>query len=428
MHHGSDVYLTRHGVPDPGEDPATTPPAKPGRRAGMGVVVGLGSVSLLTDIASESVAAILPIYITVVVGMGPLAFGFIDGLYQGTSALVRIAGGWWADRSDRPKLVAIAGYGISAVARVGLLISQGFWVITSALAVDRIGKGLRTGPRDALIATASEPEHLGRNFGLHRAMDTTGALIGPLMALALLAAIPVGLGGYHAVFVFSCAFGFLGLLVLILLVPDLRRRSKAGGVRPRLRGIRSPALTRLLLAAGLLGIATVGDGFLYLTLQDGDQVPAHLFPLLFVGTNAVFLALAVPIGRWADRFGRAKVFLLGHLLLLLSYPIAATHIGGIGGLIVVLVLLGTFYAATDGVLAALASRSIPEELRASGISAAQTVVALARFIASLGFGLLWQLTSRSTALWVMTALLSVCLLVSCWLLLQRKTSTPAVAA
>ena len=186
----------------------------------------MGVVSLLTDISSESVAAILPLYITVVVGLGPLAFGFIDGIYQGISAFVRIAGGRWADRSDRPKWVAFAGYALSAVTRFGLLVVSGFWAITSVVAVDRLGKGLRTGPRDALIATASEPEHLGRNFGVHRAMDTTGALIGPLLAFAVLAMFPVGLAGYQTIFVFSFAFAVMGLAVLGLAVPDLQRRPK----------------------------------------------------------------------------------------------------------------------------------------------------------------------------------------------------------
>jgi len=156
------MYITLRGTPKDKSselpDPASTPTG--GRVRIAPAVIGLGTVSLLTDISSESVAAILPLYITVVVGLGPLAFGFIDGIYQGMSAVVRIAGGRWADRSDRPKWVAFVGYALSAVTRFGLLIVSGFWAITSVVAVDRLGKGLRTGPRDSLIATASEPEHL----------------------------------------------------------------------------------------------------------------------------------------------------------------------------------------------------------------------------------------------------------------------------
>jgi MFS family permease len=421
------VYITLRGTP--GGSKTVEPGQRAARRSRIpAAVLGLGTVSLLTDISSESVAAVLPLYITVVVGMGPLAFGFIDALYQGMSALVRIAGGWWADRTDRPKWIALAGYGLAAVARLALLFSQGFWIITSTIAADRVGKGLRTGPRDSLIATASEPEFLGRNFGVHRAMDTTGALIGPLIAFAVLAAFPLGLGGYHTIFVFSSAFAVMGVAVLVLGVPDLRRSSNAVAdvvappVRPRLADLKSAGLSRLLVAAGALGVATVGDGFLYLALQDGNQITPSLFPLLFVGTNAAYLALAIPLGRLADRVGRAKVFLVGHVVLLATYALAASHFGGAVGTIVVLLLLGTFYAATDGVLAAIASRQVPERMRASGISAAQTVQAIARFASSIGFGLMWQFGGRSTAILVMAALLVVAIGVACWVLVIRPAA------
>src|SRR5664279_90651 len=269
------MYITVRGTPkgEPNGSVRENETGRSGKARIAPAVIGLGVVSLLTDISSESVAAILPLYITVVVGLGPLAFGFIDGIYQGISAVVRIAGGRWADRTDHPKWVAFAGYALSAVTRFGLLVATGFWAITSVVAVDRLGKGLRTGPRDALIATASEPEHLGRNFGVHRAMDTTGALIGPLLAFVVLAAFPLGLAGYHTVFVFSCAFAVMGGAVLVLAVPDLRRRRTAAAPGaatepaatvkgPRLADLSRPALRRLLIASGLLGLVTIGEGFL----------------------------------------------------------------------------------------------------------------------------------------------------------------------
>ncbi len=200
------MYVTVRGGPTEvasGQTDSTTGAAA---RAGLrrrvpGTVVALGFVSFFTDISSESVNAILPLYITAVLGMGPLAYGFIDGIYQGVSAAVRILGGWWSDSSRRPKWVAFAGYGLSALSRIALIPATGFAAITGVVAVDRLGKGLRTGPRDAMIAGASDPAQLGRNFGVHRALDTAGALIGPLIAFAVLAAIPIGLGGYTSVFV-----------------------------------------------------------------------------------------------------------------------------------------------------------------------------------------------------------------------------------
>ena len=427
------MYVTLRGTPGRQD----TPPRTRGlRRKVPGAVVAFGVVSMLTDISSESVAAVLPLYITAVLGMGPLAYGFFDGIYQGVSAAVRILGGWWADATRRPKWVSFVGYLASALSRVGLLFATGFGAITAVITTDRLGKGLRTGPRDALIATASDPADLGRNFGAHRAMDTFGALVGPLIAFAVLAAVPFGLGGFHSVFVFSAAFAILGLVVLAVAVPDLRVKeavtSAADPARAdpdhtdppparrrvalRLADLSRPELRRVLVVAGLLGLVTVGDGFIYLALSDRGSIAATYFPLMFVGTNLAYLALAVPLGRLADRIGRGLVFLAGHALLLGVYVLAAGSIGGVASLVVVLLLLGTFYAATDGVLAALATQTVPEESRASGIAAAQTVVALTRFVSSVGFGLMWQLAGRSEALWVMGGALTLALVGATWLL------------
>ncbi len=412
------MYVTLRGTPE-GEAPSAAAPPS-GRRRIPGAVLAFGTVSLLTDISSESVAAVLPLYIVAVLGMGPLAYGFVDGIYQGVSAAVRILGGWWADSTRRPKWVSFVGYAVSAFAKFGLLIATGFAAITAVITVDRLGKGLRTGPRDALIATASDPADLGRNFGVHRAMDTFGALVGPLLAFAVLAAVPFGLGGFHSVFVFSAAFAVLGLVVLAFAVPDLRgeagpadtapRRSRR--VQLRLSDLARPELRRVLLVAGLLGVVTVGDGFIYLVLSDSGSLAATYFPLLFVGTSAAYLLLAIPLGRLADRVGRARVFLAGHALLLGVYLLAVVGSGGTWSIIVVLLLLGTFYAATDGVLSALATQTVPAESRASGIAAAQTVVALARFVSSIGFGLMWQFVGRTEALLVMGGALVVALAVA----------------
>ena len=240
---------------------------------------------------------------------------------------------------------------------------------------------------------------------------------GPLLAFAVLAAIPLGLGGYRAVFVFSAAFALLGVVVLALVVPDLRTargKADAGDQTPRRRialrlsDLSQPALRRVLLVAGLLGLVTVGDGFIYLSLSESGSLTAKYFPLLFVGTSAAYMVLAIPMGRLADRVGRGRVFLAGHALLLGVYLLTASRYGGaLWSVVLVLLLMGSFYAATDGVLSALATQSVPEESRASGIAAAQTVVALARFACSITFGLLWELTGRQTALWVMAVALAV---------------------
>jgi MFS family permease len=397
-------------------------PREPRRRVGR-VVVTLGLVSLLTDVSSESVAAILPLYLTGVVGLSAMAYGFVDGLYQGVSALVRLGGGWLADRTDRPKWVAFAGYALSAVARVFLLFASGAGSIASVVAVDRVGKGIRTAPRDAMISSATPTEHLGRAFGVHRMLDTIGAALGPLIAAAILWAVP---GGYDVVLVVSLAFAVVGVALLGLLGPDQRIRRAAPEAPPegrdeapeperapppfRLRDLTDRRLRPLLLVAAGLGVLTVSDGFIYLALLEHGGLAAKWFPVLYVGTNVAYLLLAVPVGRLADRVGRARVLVGGHVALAGAYLCAT--LPSSGATVGALLLLGLFYAATDGVIAALAGRLVPVQARTSGIAAAQTVVAVARMGASAAFGTLWLLVGPEAALLLAAAALVVMVLLA----------------
>ena len=380
------------------------------KRRVSSVVITLGIVSMLTDVSSESVSAILPLYITSAMGLSTIAYGFIDGLYQGVSAVVRIGGGWASDRADQPKWIAFFGYGISALAKVWLLFAGGFAMIIAVVTVDRLGKGVRTAPRDALITASSDPPNLGRSFGVHRMLDTIGAAVGPLLAFVILYFIPTG---YTTVFVVSLAFAIVGVILLGLLVPNRRPRSERAAAsseprRPvRWRNLNDPHLRRLMLAAGVLGLLTVGDGFIYLVLQVRGSFAAQWFPLLYVGTNVAFFVFAVPLGRLADRFGRVRIFVIGHGALLSAYALTALPVGGATITILCMVLLGFFYAATDGVLAALAAQFSPPGNTASGIAATQTVVAVARLIASTGFGVLWFAIGRVDAMLIVAAVLAL---------------------
>ena len=317
----------------PQRDVSAPVPPGSGRRSRVpAAVIAFGIVSLLTDVSSESVAAILPLYATAVLGMSPLGYGVLDGIYQGASGLVRILGGYAADGTDRPKIVASFGYGISAVTKPLLLLASSFAGLTALVTVDRLGKGLRTGPRDAVIAAAAAPQMWGRAFGVHRSLDTVGAAVGPLLAFLVLWAVP---GGYSSVFVVSSAAAFLGLAVLWLFVPDIRPRRQEGGVaaprgRPSLRALGSPRMRRVIAATALLGVLTVSDGFLYLSLQQRDDFAAAWFPLLFVGTNTAYFLLAVPFGRLADRVGRQRVLVGGHVFLVGAYLVTAGPAAGPG--------------------------------------------------------------------------------------------------
>lgn len=367
-------------------------------------IIWLGIVSMMTDISSESVAAILPLYITGFLGLSTIAFGIIDGINQGASSLVRIGAGWVSDRSGHPKRVALAGYGLSALARIGFLFTGGFWAIAGIVTGDRIGKGIRTAPRDALISAAAQPEYLARSFGIHRMLDNIGAATGPLIAFLVLLLIPNGFG---TVFVVSLAFAVIGVAVLLLVVPGKgRMKTRTPRVtqgpafhwkqlrwsRPKEQGV-----TRLVLAAGLLGLLTIGDGFVYLLLQDREAFAVEWFPLLYVGTNVAFLAFAVPLGRLADRWGRVTVFLAGHAALLACYVLATIPAGGGAATLGCLLLLGMFYAATDGVLAALVTQLAAPDRLGTALGTMQTVVALTRMASAAGFGVLWYVSGPTAA-------------------------------
>jgi MFS family permease len=396
----------------PAEAPARRKHRPGGMRTVSSTVVTLGIVSLLTDISSESVSAILPLYITGVLGLSTIAFGFLDGLYQGASALVRIAGGYTSDRIDQPKWVAFTGYALAAVARVGLLFGSGLAALTAVITADRIGKGIRTAPRDALITATSDKERLGTAFGVHRMLDNIGAALGPLIAFVILLLVP---DGYLTVFAASLTFALIGAVILGLIVPNVRTRrheSRAGIPRPARERFAWSVITRgpmrrVLAAAGVLGLMTIGDGFVYLVLQARSDFAAQWFPLLYVGTNVAFLAFAVPLGRLSDRIGRARVFVLGHVALLATYVTAALPMADIAATIACLVFLGAFYAATDGVLAALAAELTTPATRGTGIGAAQTVVALSRFLSAAAFGLLWFTIGRESSMLVVAVLLLV---------------------
>jgi MFS family permease len=391
-----------------------------GRRALFlvsGNVVALGAVSLITDISSEMVTAVLPVYLMIGLHLSPAAYGVVDGTYTGATALLRLVGGYVADRTHRRKLVAGLGYGLSAVAKLGLLAAgSAVGALGAVIAIDRTGKGLRTAPRDALITLSTPPQHYGRAFGVHRMMDTFGAFAGPLVALGILAATAQA---YDAVFVASFCIAAFGVLVLVLFVRDRRGEQAPKGVlKPAALGglLRIAPVRRLVLAACLAGTVTIGDGFVYLLLQRREELSVGWFPLLAVGTNLSYLLLATPLGVLADKIGRAKVVLAGYTSLLLVYVLLFGPIGGWPLLVVVLALYGVFYASTDGVLIALAGPVLPSGVRTTGIALIQTGQAMSYLVSSVLFGLAWTVWGPTIAIQTAAALVAVAVLVVGFLL------------
>ena len=364
-------------------------------------VVLLGLTSMLTDISSEMVATILPLYLVFGLGLSPLQFGVADGLYQGVTAFVRLGGGFVADRWRRYKEVAAFGYALSAVCKLGLVVVGSAWTaLTAVLVLDRSGKGIRTAPRDAMISLSSDRSGMATAFGVHRALDTAGAMLGPLVAFGLLALVP---RAFDSVFVVSFFIALVGLGLLLLFVenppeshPEKQRRDDVS-LRAAIGLLGARRFKGLVLMCSALALFTMSDGFLYLGLQRQLDFDVRFLPLLYTGTALIYMLLALPVGRLADRVGRGWVFVGGYTLLLLVYMSLLLPPMGTPALLVYLAFLGAYYAATDGVLMALASAVLPPALRASGLALVVTATSLARLLASITFGVLWTAFGLETA-------------------------------
>ncbi|HEV7665739.1 MAG TPA: MFS transporter [Chloroflexota bacterium] len=389
-------------------------------------VVNLGLTSLFTDISSEMVSTVLPIYLVFILKFTPLQFGALDGLYQGGAALIRLVGGVAADRSQRYKEVAALGYGLSALSKIGLLFGGlgGPGILAASLFVDRTGKGIRTAPRDALISLSSTPQSLGISFAVHRALDTCGAMIGPLLAFGVLTLIP---NGFDVIFVLSLCVALVGLGVLVLFVQNRAptvRATEAPRVNIGEVLLRAPRFKYLVLAAGGLGLATISDGFLYLTLQHRLTFAASFIPLLYVATSLVYFLLALPAGRLADRLGRGRVFIAGYGLLLAVYAVLLLPFGlGETALVACILLFGGYYALTDGVLMAFASSMLPAEVRTTGLAVLTAAAGLGSLAASLVFGALWTFGGPESAVSVFVGGLSVAIALTFLALWRTRAQT-----
>lgn len=403
-------------------DPASLNGLRQGRWSGVGRnVLCLGLTSMFTDISAEMVASILPVYMAFALRLTPLQFGFIDGLYHGAASVAGLASGLLADRFRRNREVATVGYALSAICKLGLLAAGNAWLaISSVIALDRIGKGIRTAPRDALISLSSAPQRLGLAFGLHRAFDTAGALLGPLLAFAILAMLP---GAYDVIFVTSFFIAVVGVAALVLLVSNVRPAASEG-VRDRsslasaLGLLRGRSFRSLLICGSALALLTMADSFFFLVLQRSTSMDVSSFPLLYVGTALTYLLLAIPAGRLADRIGRGRVFMLGHASLLCAcVSLLASGRSLVSGLLS-LTLLGAYYACTDGVLAAATSALLPTNLRSTGLAVLTTATGTARLLASVLFGAAWHVWGIEFAVGLFVAGLATAMLLT-WRTLVR---------
>jgi MFS family permease len=376
-------------------DGSSTKTAAPGWRSGLSRnVVILGFVSLLNDGASEMIYPLLPVFLTAVLGAGPAALGIIEGIAESTASLLKLYSGYLSDRVKRRKGWIVGGYAISNIIRP-LIALAGSWSQVLALRFsDRVGKGLRTSPRDAVIADSTPAEFRGMAYGFHRAMDHGGAIIGPLLATGLLLFLQdTPQENLKTVFLLSFIPGLLAVLLLLLGLKErpaeTSRAISAGTFSFRSAWTEmSPGFRKYLVIILLFTLGNSTDAFLLLRAQQLG-VPIALLPTIWVALHVVKMGFSVPGGMLSDRIGRKQVIVAGWIVYALVYAgfaMAASqwHVWAL------FTVYGIYFGLTEGVEKALVADFAPAHLRGSAFGLYHLTVGIGALPASLLFGLVWQ--------------------------------------
>ncbi len=353
-------------------------------------VVALGFASFFTDFSSEMIYPLLPVFLTTVLGAGALALGAMEGLAESTAALLKIYSGLWSDRTGRRKPLILGGYTLAGIARPLIGLAHAWPVVLVLRFLDRVGKGLRTSPRDALLADVSEKDRRGEAYGFHRAMDHAGAVVGPLVAAALLQFAGVSL---RHVFLLAAIPAAVVVVILLAAVREpggaalVAPEGAPGGEGPSLRGLGRDF--RVLLAAVL--IFTLGnstDAFLLLRLSDAG-VPAAWVAVLWSAHHVVKMLSAYAGGRLSDRGGR-KGFVLAGWIVYAAIYLSFALVDSPWGLVGLFLAYGIYFGLTEPVERAWVADLVPANLRGSAFGFYNGAVGLSALPASLLFGFLWQ--------------------------------------
>ncbi|MFI5347637.1 MAG: MFS transporter [Elusimicrobiota bacterium] len=359
-------------------------------------VIGMGAVSFFADVAGEMIAPILPLYLTVTLGAPPIAVGLVDGSAELAASLFRAVGGWWSDRAGRRKPTVVLGYSLSALAKPALALTASWPGVLFVRFLDRTGKGLRGTARDALIASSVEKESWGRAFGLHRAMDTAGAVAGPLIGLWLME----GRGFSHrGVFVAATVPAVLSILVLFVFVRETRGGEPAAAPEPRPAAPRpplTPEFWRFLAIYGLFAVGNSSDSFLLLKAKASGLAEGQVI-LAYVLFNLVNAGLAPSIGARADRVGRRRTVAAGFAVFALCY--AGFAVAGPAALWPLFALYGLHAALVEGSFRAVVSQFSDEAGRGTAHGVFQSAAGVLAFTASVLAGALWTRIGPAAPFW-----------------------------
>ena len=353
----------------------------------------LGFVSLLMDLSSEIYHALLPAFITVTLGLPVLALGAIDGIAEATASFAKLASGRLSDRSRKRKPWVLLGYGLAALSKPLFPVAQGAVELMGARFADRVGKGIRGAPRDAIIADETPPEIRGRAFGLRQALDTVGALTAPLAAVGLMTLFVEDI---RAVFWIAIIPAALSFLLALIAVKEPATNLAITTFQPLFRGFREldRPVRRLLAVVFLFSLARFSEGFLILRALDVGLSPV-LSPLALVAFNVGFLALAYPAGALSDQMSPRSILMAGMGVLAAANLLLAQDIG-LAGLILGILLWGAHMALTQGIFARLIADVAPDHLRATSFGAFYFVSGIGTLLASLAAGYIWDRDGAAT--------------------------------
>lgn len=377
----------------------------------------LGLVSLLMDISSEMVQTLLPFYLVSGLGASAVMVGFIEGLSVAIATVTKLFSGVIADWTRRRKWLAVLGYGLGALSKLLFPLATSIgWVVT-AKAIDRVGKGIRGTPRDALIADVTPPEIRGAAFGLRKSLDTVGGFIGPLAAIGLMIALS---GNVLAIFWIAVIPAFLSVAALIVGVREPDAPGKPSG-QPGLRAADFLKLNRqvwlVIVAASILTLARFSEAFLLLKSQEAGFAPTWV-PLTMVIMHAVYGLTAYPVGRLSDSIGRRGLLLLSIAVLAAAYVVLA-FATGIGLFLAGIVLWGLHMGLSQGLLATLIADAAPRDLKGTAFGAFNLMTGAMVLIGNVTAGMIWD-AYGSFGTFITGAALSLLVLVVMTLLLRRR--------
>lgn len=379
-------------------------------------VLALGLVSLLTDLSAHMIYPLLPVFLTVTLGAGPAVLGIIEGVAEATASLLKLFSGVWSDRLGRKKPLVLAGYFLSSVARPLMGLASAWGHVLAVRFSDRIGKGIRASPRDALLAASVSANDRGRAFGLRKAMDHLGAVFGPIVAFLLLAG--AGLS-YRSVFFLAAIPGVASVAAILFLVRD------TGIPAPRHTGeslhdgsFPSP-FRRYLLIVSLFTLGNASDAFLILRAVDSG-VPAAWVPLLWGAFHVVKSSFSTHLGILSDRWGRKRLIVAGWILYAACYA-AWGIVEGAAWMVGLFLVYGLYSAATEGAELALVADFVPPEVRGTAFGWFHLAVGISALPASILFGALWATFGAQVAFGVSAGL---AIAASALLLLLTPPSAP----